>query len=143
MKQHPVKLWLVVIALSVLAAVLAPPVSAAGRQLVVRVSEPFEVNGQLHPAGRLSLREVSEFSPVATLNEVRLDGRSLGVVFARVDADRTRAPRDEVIFERSERGHLVLASMALRGQPLRRLCRHGLSDDEREPEQPPMLARRR
>jgi len=118
-------LWLLVLTLAVLAGLFAPPVPAAGPRLVVQVDEPFEVDGQLFKAGQLTLRQLREYSPVATLHEVRVDGRSLGFVLARDQADRGLATRDEVIFERSERGHLTLAAVALQGHPVRRLYRLG------------------
>jgi hypothetical protein len=117
--------WLLVLALAVLAALFAPPVAAEGQRLVVRVNEPFEVNGQLFKAGQLTLRELREYSPVATLHEISVDGRSLGFVLARNQANTSIATRDEVIFDRSESGHLVLASVALQGHPVRRLYRLG------------------
>jgi hypothetical protein len=130
MQTNSPKLWLLVFALAVLAGLLAPPVPAAGQQVSVRVNEPFEVGGQYFMSGELSLREVREYSPVATLTEVRVDGHSLGVVLARNQADQTNAAtRNEVIFERSERGHLVLASVALRGEPVRLLYRLGNGDN--------------
>jgi hypothetical protein len=118
-------LWLLVLTLAVLAGLCAPPLAAAGQRLVVQVDEPFEVTGQLFKAGQLTLRELREYSPVATLHEIRVDGRSLGFLLARDQANRSIATRDEVIFDRSERGHLVLASVALRGHPVRRLYRLG------------------
>jgi hypothetical protein len=119
------ELWLLVLTLAVLAGLFAPPVPAGGHRLVARVDEPFEVNGQLFQAGTLTLRELREYSPVATLHEIRVDGRSLGFVLARDQANRSIATRDELIFDRSERGHLVLASVALAGHPVRRLYRLG------------------
>jgi hypothetical protein len=123
------ELWLLVLTLAVLAGLFAPPVPAAGHRLVVQMDEPFEVNGQLFKAGQLTLREIREYSPVATLHEIRVDGRSPGVVLARDQATRGIATRDEVIFDRSERGHLVLASVALQGHPVRRLYRLGEGED--------------
>jgi len=120
--------WMWVLGLALLAGLLAPPTPAAGPRLVVQVDEPFEVNGQLYSAGQLSLRELSEYSPVSTLNEIRVDGRSLGMVLARDEANPTKATRDFLIFERSRRGHLVLASIALKGHPVRRLYRLGEGD---------------
>ena len=119
------ELWLSVLTLAVLAGLFAPPVPAAGQRLVVRVNEPFEVDGQLCKAGQLTLRELRDYNPVATLHEVRVDGRSLGFVLARDQANRDIATRDEVIFERSERGHLILAFVAVQGHPVRRLYRLG------------------
>lgn len=123
------ELWLLVLTLAVLAGLFAPPVPAAGQRLVVQIDEPFEVNGRLFESGQLTLRELREYSPVATLHEIRVDGRSLGFVLARDQATRGIATRDEVIFDRSERGHLVLASVALQGHPVRRLFRLGEGED--------------
>lgn len=114
-------LWLLVLTLAVLAGVFAPPVQAAGPRWVARVDEPFEVGGQVFPPGELSLREVNTYSPVATLNEVRVDGRSLGFVLARCEKSAPLATRNELIFQRSEQGHLVLAFVALRGQEVRQV----------------------
>ncbi len=115
------ELWLMVLALALLAGLLAPDAFAEGRRLVVQMEEPFEVSGQLYAGGELSLCEVRAFSPVATLHEVRIDGQSLGVLVARDDGGPLVAQRDEVIFERSRAGHLVLTSVALTGEPVRRL----------------------
>ena len=121
MLKFPKTLWLMVVALAVLAGLLAPPVAAASPRLVVHVNEPFEVNGHVYQPGKLSLQQVREYSPIATLNEIRVDGHSLGVVLARDQAGTAPAVRDELIFERNENGLLALASIALKGEPVRRL----------------------
>ncbi len=115
------ELWLTVLALAVLAGLLAPDALAEGRRLVVQMQVPFEVSGQLYAGGELSLCEVRAFSPVTTLHEVRIDGQSLGILMARDDGRLLLAQRDEVIFERSPAGHLVLTSVSLTGEPVRRL----------------------
>jgi hypothetical protein len=125
MNRFSPKLWLTVIALALLVGLLAPPVGASGRQLRVQLDEPFAVGGEYFMGGELTLRELREFNPVSTLTELRVDGRSLGVVLARSQADGPAATRDEVIFERSSRGHLVLASVAVKGEPVRKLYRLG------------------
>ena len=107
--------------LILLAGFSAPPAPAAGRLVSACISEPFEVSGQMFEAGKLTLHEVQSLSPVATLNEVRVAGRSLGMMLAREDPDSAASARSEVIFERSPRGHLVLAALALEGQPVKRL----------------------
>lgn len=115
------ELWLTVLALAALVGLLAPETLADGRRLVVQMDEPFEVGGQLYASGELSVCEVRAFNPIATLNEVRVDGQSLGVLLAR-KADTQRVSRyDEIIFTRSPDGHLVLMSVALAGEPVRRL----------------------
>src|SRR6185295_3979913 len=74
--------WLITAGLVLGAAALAPKSFAGGPRLVAQIDEPFEVNGQLFPAGKLSLREVSSYTPVSTLNELQVDGRCLGMVLA-------------------------------------------------------------
>jgi len=119
--------WLITAGLVLGAAALAPKSFAGGPRLVAQIDEPFEVNGQLFPAGKLSLREVSSYTPVSTLNELQVDGRCLGMVLAQEIEGSLDASDDQMIFERrGADGHLVLVSMALRGQPTRRL--HSLSE---------------
>ena len=127
------ELWLMVLALALLAGLLAPDALAEGRRLVVQMEEPFEVSGQLYAGGELSLCEVRAFSPVATLHEVRINGRSLGILIARDDGHPLVAQRDEVIFERSRAGHLVLTSVALTGEPVRRLFDVGTNPPKVQP----------
>jgi hypothetical protein len=103
--------------LALLAGLTAPDSSAAGSRLVVRVDEPFEVNGRLFPAGELSLREVAAFSPVITLNEVCVENECLGLLLAQERSDASVAPCDEMVFRRDGRGHLVLESVAIEGRP--------------------------
>jgi hypothetical protein len=118
-------LWLVVVALVLLVGFLAPPVPASVRVVTAHIEEPFEYDGQLYPSGKLTLRQLSEFNPVSTLNEIRVDGRSLGVVLGRAEAHGVTATRNEMIFERNPRGRLVLVSVALEGQPVRKLFHPG------------------
>ena len=115
--------WLLVVALAVVAGLLAPAVHAAGPRLVVQVDESFQVNCDIYQPGELSLRAVRKFSPVATLNEIRVDGKSLGLMLAMEPASATVATQNEVTFERSSSGLLVLASVAVEGEPVRRLER--------------------
>ena len=117
------KMWLVIAALAVLVTVFAPASEASCRKVVVQMDESFVVDGQLFPAGGLSLCPVREFSPVATLNEVRVDGRSLGVLMAHDGRDTAPSKQNQMIFERDVRGHLVLVSIALQGGPVRQLYR--------------------
>jgi hypothetical protein len=106
------ELWMIVLALATLIVCFAPA-TMAGERVGVTVSEPFEVNGEVYPAGALSIREVGTFSPVATINEVVVDGRSLGVLIAHEGEGAATASRDELIFTRANDGHLVLVGVAL------------------------------
>ena len=132
LRQHSYNLWLVALALAVVAGLFAPPAAASGRRLSVQVDEPFVIGGQHFAAGELTLREVRDFNPTATLTEVRVDGRSLGVMLAKAQTGPTSTRRDEVIFERSRNGQLVLASLAHKGEPVRRLYTLGHVDSPRQ-----------
>ena len=120
--------WLTVLALALLAGLLAPDALADSRRLSVRLEVPFQVGAELYPSGELSLHELRSYNPVATLHEIRIDGHSLGMLVARQNGTPAVSSRDEFIFERSAEGHLVLASVARTGEPVRRLFEIG-SDD--------------
>jgi len=108
---------MVVLALAVLVMVFAPAVEAS-EKLVIKVTEPFEVAGQMYPAGELTVRAVHNFSPIAQLHEIQVDGKSLGLLRAE-GTDGTPAKRDEITFRRSTEGHLILLSVARDGQTTR------------------------
>jgi len=132
LRQHSYKLWLVALTLAVVAGLFAPPASASGRRVSVQIDEPFVIGGQHFAAGKLTLREVRDFNPTATLTEVRVDGRSLGVMLAKEEAGQVSTRQDQVIFERSRNGDLVLVSLALKGEPVRRLYTLGHVDSPRQ-----------
>jgi hypothetical protein len=109
--------WLVVLAL-VAVVVWTTPDSMAGERLSVQVDEPFEINGELFPAGKLSLKQVRELTPVATLHELRVDGASIGLLLVRSAGSPAVARSNEFIFARSADGHLVLEALAVAGKPM-------------------------
>ena len=77
-----IKLGAIVVALAALVAMLAPVAVGANHRLVAQVEQPFEVNGQLYPAGELSVRQVHRVSPTSTLNEIRVGQERLGMLLA-------------------------------------------------------------
>jgi hypothetical protein len=109
--------WVTVLTLCAVVAWTTPD-TPAGDRLVVHVLEPFEVNGEVFPAGKLSVKQVRAMSPVATLHEIRIDGDSQGLLLLRANGDRGVASRDELGFMRAADGHLVLESVAIAGQPV-------------------------
>ena len=74
MLKVPKTLWLMVVALAVLTGLLAPPVPAASPRLVVHLNEPFEVNGELYPAGMVSVKKVRDYNPSSSLSDWRIAG---------------------------------------------------------------------
>jgi hypothetical protein len=97
------------------------PAAARDPRVVVRMDEAFEVAGQVYPSGTLSVRQLYDYNPIATLNEVELNGRSIGMLLARDDARAEVAARDQLTFRRESDGHLVLTSIGLRGERARLL----------------------
>ena len=116
-------LWLFVVALVALAGLFASPAQASDPRLVAHIDEPFEVNGELYPAGVLRVREIGDYSPAATLNEIIVDGKTLGVLLAH-ERGNVAGTRDELIFGRHQAGHLVLIGVSVRGEPTRDLYRY-------------------
>ena len=116
------EMWMVIVALTLLVMVFAPNTRAAGQRLVAQVNEPFEVDGRIFPAGQLSVREVRDYSPVSSLNQLCVDGTCLSLWLARESKTAGVSSADELIFTRNDAGILVLVGMALAGEPTRELC---------------------
>jgi len=110
------RLWMIVLALAAVVVLSAPDSHADSHRLVVRMTEPFEVNGTLYPPGMLSVRHLGNYSPVTSLNEIRIDGQILGVVEGRRAVANVAAPNDSLIFRRDRTGRLALHSIALAGE---------------------------
>lgn len=89
---------------------------ADGLRLSVNVSEPFEFQGRIWPASKLSVvpREVT-YSPTSTLDEIWIGTECLGRLFADRQAAATSPDQDVVFFERNADQRLVLVGYALRG----------------------------
>jgi hypothetical protein len=102
------------IALAVL--VLAPASLAGGARIVATVEEPFEVDGRLFPAGAVTLREASRFSPTQTLNELWVGDECLGRLLAVPASDYWGRVEDALLFQRDPEGHLDLVGFALKGR---------------------------
>ena len=104
--------WLAAAAIAV--AALAAPIPAlaapAGTCVSAKIPAPFWLpDGELHPAGTLTLCSVREFSPVANLHRISVDGRPVGVFLSQKrQAEGKGAVAPEVVFERDRAGNLKL-----------------------------------
>ncbi len=106
--------------LVLLAALAAPELAAEQHSVSATIQEPFEFNGEVFGPGAVSVREISDYNPATTLNEIWVDGRCLGLMLADVSrSPSNRGIDDRMIFERSAAGHLVLVGFAYRNQPAR------------------------
>ncbi|MCP3981728.1 MAG: hypothetical protein GY716_20700 [bacterium] len=117
-------LWMIVGALVLVAAGMAPQSFAAGDRVVAHLDTPFVINGESFDSGTISLREIEDFTPVSTLNEVYVDGRCLGIVMALVREGEAVSTRDELHFIRNADGSLVLEGISRRGEPARDLYQY-------------------
>jgi hypothetical protein len=109
--------WVGVLVL--LAALAAPELSAAQHSVRATIPEAFEFNGEVFGPGTVAVREVSQYNPGTTLNEIWVDGRCLGLMLA--DVSRTAASLgsdDQILFERGPAGNLVLVGFAYRDRPV-------------------------
>ena len=120
--------WIVT-ALAVLTVIFAPASSASGQQLVVEMTEPFEINGVLYPADVVRVQELGAYNPTSTLNEVWVGNECLGVLLAKTGDNETQAATHSLTFAQDRNGHLVLLGIAYRGEPARDL--YGFRVDSR------------
>ncbi len=89
-------------------APLAPRAVAAGERLVVSLSEPFEIDGRVYPAGTLALESIRDLNPATSLDEVTVGGEPRGILMAHTRRGESGASRDSVVFVRSAEGRLAL-----------------------------------
>ena len=105
-------LALVIAALAVLVTLFAPSGVADERRVVVSINEPFEINGQLYPAGEVTVKNVRTYNPSSLLSEIWVGRECLGVFRAsRISADAPTA-NHTVTFKRTAAGHLALVGFA-------------------------------
>ena len=97
--------------------------AAAGRTCVTAaVSHAFRLpDGELHPAGKLTLCRTGTFSPVAQLHLISVNRRPMGMFLSHTrltESLRTGPP--EIVFRRDAEGNLVLIGYTLltRGKSL-------------------------
>jgi hypothetical protein len=95
------------------AAPAAPALAAAGCTTVV-LDETFVLpDGSEYDAGELSLCVEHEYSPVASLHAVRVDGAGVGLVASRRGRSEGEVERPFMMFFRDGRGRLHLAGYAI------------------------------
>jgi hypothetical protein len=94
---------------------LTPATDAADHRVVARLDEPFEVNGQLYPSGRLAVRRLVSYTPSSTLAEVWVDDRCVGMLLAAASRD-GEGTGNSLIFRRDGEGNLVLIGYSYRGR---------------------------
>jgi hypothetical protein len=104
--------WLLAAPLAVVALTILQPAAAATLESCVsaKISAPFWLpDGELHAPGNLTLCIVREFSPIANLHKLSVDGRTVGVFLSQKRvAEGTGGGAPEVIFERDAAGNLKL-----------------------------------
>ena len=114
MRRVPRPGGLRVLAVIGLLAVALATAEAGEPKLVIDVEEPFLLQGQICPAGTVSIRFVSRYNPASTLHEIRVGGEPLGVFRADHVVAEDPDAEDTVRFERNRQGTLVLLGYTLR-----------------------------
>ena len=105
-------LALIVATLAVLVTLFAPSGVADERRLVVRVNEPFEVNGQLYPEGKVAVKSVRTYNPSSLLSEIWVGRECLGLFRASRISDDATTAESSLTFKRTAAGHLTLVGFA-------------------------------
>jgi hypothetical protein len=108
-------LALIVVALAVMVTLFAPSGVADERRVVVSVNEPFEVDGQLYPAGEVTVKNVRTYNPTSMLSEIWVGRDCLGVFRASKISDDAPISDHSVTFQRTAAGHLALVGFASGG----------------------------
>ena len=101
-------------------SVLAIPAafgSEADMCVSARIGTPFWLpDGALHAPGTLTLCSVREFSPVANLHRISVDGRTLGMFLSRKRIAEGAGGVPEVVFAKDGAGNLKLLGYSLPGR---------------------------
>ena len=93
-KQKWKGLALVIVALAALVTLFAPSGMADERRLVVNLTEPFEINGELYPEGKVTVKSVRTYNPSSLLSEIWVGRECLGLFRAsRISGDASTQPR--------------------------------------------------
>ncbi len=117
------RLLLIVLALAAISAAFAPAVGARELRLTAEIAEPFVINGTLYPAGPITIRQIGDYNPSETLNEIRAGDEWIGVLRAAEIPASQRERSSSLLFERDRLGNLVLTGFVHRGQRPRTLSR--------------------
>ena len=105
-------LAVVIVALAALVTLFAPSGLADDRRVVVNIDEPFEVNGQLYPAGKVTVKNVRTYNPSSLLSEIWVGRECLGVFRASRISTEPPTANATVTFNRTAAGHLTLVGFA-------------------------------
>lgn len=116
MKINWNRLALIVATLAALVALTAPVAEAGGSRLTANIKEPFEINGTLYPAGSLSVKQIGDYTPTSSFNEIWVGDECLGLVLAANTPALAEEDGDSLFFQRAPLGHLVLTGFAFHGQ---------------------------
>lgn len=99
------------------AAVLAVPAALGASNdacVSANINAPFWLpDGALHAPGRLTLCSVREFSPVANLHRLDVDGKTVGVFLSRKRVAEGPGVSPEIVFSRDAIGNLKLLGYSL------------------------------
>ena len=105
-------LALMIVALAVMVTVFAPSGVADDRRVRVSINEPFEINGQLYPAGEVTVKTVRTYNPSSLLSEIWVGRECLGVFRALRISEDAPTEKATVNFRRTGAGHLALVGFA-------------------------------
>jgi hypothetical protein len=125
MKMNWNRLALIVATLAALAALSAPAVEAGNIRLTANIAEPFEINGTLYSASALTVRQLGDYTPTSTFNEIWVGDECLGMVLAADTTAHGEEVAGSLFFQRAPLGHLVLTGFAFRGQRAQNMSQIG------------------
>lgn len=121
MRSNHLEFMRVVVLGAMLLAGTVPSTRAGGGCISVQLSSPFLLpDGSWHPAGKLTLCTIRDYSPVQCFHEMRVNGVAVGyVIGVRRGREGPPPPDPLVYFRRTTGGELALIGYtATRGQAM-------------------------
>ncbi|MBZ5638327.1 MAG: hypothetical protein LAO51_06160 [Acidobacteriia bacterium] len=92
----------------------AASAGSGGGCIRVDVDQPVRLpDGNVYPAGVLTLCDTAELSPVATLHKTYVNGRPIGILVSRRRANETKGAEPPVVVFQRDRGALDLVGYVL------------------------------
>ena len=111
--------WIVA-GLALVVILSAPPMAGEHKRLTIMMEEPYEISGTVYPAGKLSFKELKQYNPTTSFQEVWIDNECIGFVQAKSMPGTEKASSNHFVFKRDAlEGRLALVGIAFKGEHAR------------------------
>jgi hypothetical protein len=117
MKQSWKQLAWIVAGVTLIAMLSAPSFAGGNKRLTINMNESYEIVGTVYPAGKLTVRELNQYNPTTTLQEVWIGNECIGLLKATSMPETQKSTSNEFLFKRDKNGgQLALVGVAFKGE---------------------------